>query len=157
MNQYVQWDLPFWMWKSTFMSWSFMSVLTSASVSDDSFIASAETKGLDWKTHELSKCSWGELPSGFHHCHFSLVQNSKEFLRGFSGLCVQITQVRFLALCFQQSLLLGFSGISTLSSMESWRVVKEFGKETCVFRQHFCFVMVKLIRSEWWFWVRYWK
>ena len=48
---------------------------------DDSFIASAEIKGLDWKTHELPKCSWVELPSGFHHCQFSLVQKSKEFLR----------------------------------------------------------------------------
>ena len=64
-----------------------------------------------------------------------------------------------LAFGFQRSLLVGFCGISTLSSIESWCVVgeKEHGKETCVFRQHFCFVMVKLVRSEWWSWVRYWK
>ena len=62
---------------------------------DDSFIASAETKVLDWKTHELPKCSWGELPSGFRHCQFSLVQKSKEIFGGFSGLSVQITQVWF--------------------------------------------------------------
>ena len=84
------------------------------------------------------------LPSGFHHCQFSVVQNSKEFLRIFWLMCSDnASAVSVLASCFQRSLLLGFSGISTLSSIESWCVVgeKEHGKETCVFRQHFCFVI----------------
>ena len=52
---------------------------------DDSFIASAETKGLDWKTHELPKCSWGESLAilGFTTANFPLFRNPKNFPEDF--------------------------------------------------------------------------
>ena len=50
-------SVPIQMWKSTFMSWSFHVRLGICISFHDSFITSAETKGLDWKTHKLSKCS----------------------------------------------------------------------------------------------------
>ena len=112
---------------------------------DDSFIASAETKGMDWKTHELPKCSWGELPSWDSPLPiFPCSEFQRISQRIFWLVCSDhASAVSALALCFQRSLLLGFFGISTLSSIESWCVVgeKEHGKETCVFRQHFSFVI----------------
>ena len=110
---------------------------------DDSFIASAETKGLDWETHDVHEGkalpSWASPLPIFLCSEFQRISQ-----RIFWLVCSDhASAVSALARCFQRSLLLGFCGISALSLIQSWCVVgeKEHGKETCMFLQHFFFVI----------------
>ena len=121
---------------------------------DDSFIASAETKGLDWETHDVHEGkalpSWASPLPIFLCSEFQRISQ-----RIFWLVCSDhASAVSALARCFQRSLLLGFCGISALSLIQSWCVVgeKEHGKETCMFLQHFFFVisMWSWLGSEWW-------
>ena len=134
--------VPIQMWKSTFMSWSFMSVLASASVS--MIRSSFQRKQRGWigkhtncrNVHEGKALPSWASPLPIFPC--SEIQRISR--RIFWFVCSDhASAVSALALCFQRSLLLGFFGISALSSIQSWCVVgeKEHGKETCMFRQHF--------------------
>ena len=150
----VQWDLPFSLWKSTFMS-----VLTSASVSMIRSSLQRKQRGWIGKHTNCRNVHEVNCHLGFTTANFPLFSNPKNFSEDF-------------LVCVFRSRRCGFSiGVlfPTIIVVRifwnfhvefNWKCVvgeKEHGKETCVFRQHFCFVMVKLVRSEWWSWVRYWK
>ena len=83
MNQCVQWDLPFWMWKWTFMSWSFMSVLASGSVSMIRSSVCRKQRGQIGKHRNYHNVHEEKaLPSGLHHSQFSfqIQRISEDFL-----------------------------------------------------------------------------
>ena len=129
--------VPIQMWKSTFMSWSFMSVLTSASISMIRSSLQRKQKGWIGKHRNCRNVHEGNCHLGFTTANFPLFRIPKNFSIFWFVCSDHALAVSALAFCFQQSLLLGFSGISTLSSIESVSLVKRN-----MARKHACFVNI---------------
>ena len=88
--------VPIQMWKSTFMSWSFMFRFDICISSDDSFIASAETKGGVAEMFMRRKL----CHLGFTTANFPLFRFPKNFSKDFLACVFRSRKCGFLALCF---------------------------------------------------------
>ena len=153
----VQWDLPFWMWKSTFIS-----VLTSASVSV--IRSSLQRKQRGWIGKHTNRRNVHEVNChlGFTTANFPLFRIPKNFSEDFLVCVFRSRKCGF-------NMSVWFPTIIAVRIFWNFRV--EFNSKLVCFwwegtwqgnmrvSSTFLFpdIDVKLVRSEWWSWVRYWK